>query len=268
MNYNVLLPAQYNSSLLYPVLFVMHPDFDGQGGGAYPRDGAGFTTGDSYGPGYSLDTMFNSVAFRTAHPCIIVAPQCDQTLGDSDPNGNFGGYNDSQNSGWNEQAVNGILARIIAQYPVDPGRHYMIGYSLGGIGTLAQLVDNNQYNGPGLKNWTAGMTYSDQLYRPGTSNDSLYARMASVPLCCFSTDSDNVPSSYDQPAWQTYTGNSNFPSPATYSNGGMAAIRAGSSNYYYVNDGSNNPATDFMPMNVLGGNGDAAYAWLFSHIYS
>ena len=138
----------------------------------------------------------------------------------------------------------------MSQYPVDPGRRYTIGYSLGGIGTLAYLVDNNQYNGPGLQLWTAGVTYSDQLFRPSTPNSNVFSRMASVPLLTISTESDNVPSSYDQPAWTAYTGNSNYPTQSNYDNGGMAAIRAASTNYYYINYGSANPATTFMPTEI------------------
>lgn len=268
MQFNYLLPAQYSPNLIYPILFVGHPDYSGMNGSSYPKDGATFVSSGSFN-GYSLDTLYNTVAFRTAHPCIVVACQCDQTLGDSNGNGNFGGYNDSQNSGWNENAVNGILQAFIAGsivqgLLVDPGRRYHIGYSLGGIGTLAYLVDNNQYNGPGLKLWSAGATFSDQLYRPATPNSAVFGRMASVPLLTISTISDNVPASYDQPAWTAYTGNTNYPSQSDYDSGGMAAIRAGSSQYYYIDFGSGNPASAFMPMNADGGDGDTLYAWLFS----
>lgn len=273
MQYNYLLPAQYNPALVYPILFVGHPLGSGMINGTYPRDGSSFTTNLSYGGSFSLDTLYNNVTFRTAHPCILVACECDQSIDQSGSNGNanFGGYNDSQNSGWNENAVNGIVqsfisGSVVQGLQVDPGARYHIGYSLGGIGTLAYLVDNNIWNGPGLRIWTAGATFSDQLFRPGTPNSAVFGRMASVPLLTCSQTSDNVPTSYDIPAWQSYTGNSNYPTKATYDAGGVAACRAGTTNYYYINNGSGNTATAFMPMNEIGGDGTRIYAWLFSQV--
>jgi hypothetical protein len=267
MQYNVLLPAQYNPNLIYPVLFVGHPIGSGMNGSSYPRDGSSFTTNASYGGSYSLNTMYNSVPFRTAHPCILVACQCDQTGNSGGANANgVPGYNDSQNSTWNENAENLIFSTIMSSYPGDRSQAYHIGYSLGGIDTLAQMVDNNVYNGPGVRQWVAGATFSDQLFRPSTPNSSVFARMASVPLATFSFTGDNVPSSYDQPAWTSYTGNTNYPTKSTYDNSGMVACRAGSSQYYYVNNGSSNSATTFMPMNALGGDGDKMYSWLFSQV--
>lgn len=265
MQYNVLPPAQASANFIYPVLFVNHPNDDGMNGSSYPKDGSSFVTGTAYGSNFSLDTMYNTVAFRTAHPCYVVCCQIDQTLDltGANANANGGGYNDSQNSGWNENAVNAVFASVVSAFPIDKTQRYYIGYSLGGISTLAQLVDNNVYNGPGIKQWTAGATFSDQLFRPNTANSTVFSRMASVPLACFSTDSDNVPSSYDQPAWQSYAGNSTYPAKTDYDKG-MSNIRAGTSNFYYVNYGQNNPATTFMPMNADGGDGTILYAWLFS----
>lgn len=267
MVYNVLLPAQYNPSFIYPALFVFHPDFDGTNNGAYPRDGNSFVSGTAYVNGsQSLNSLFNNVAFRTAFPAIIVACECDQALGDSDPNGNFGGYADAMpNSGWNERAVNATLATIINTYSVDSKRRYCIGYSLGAIGSLAYLVDNNSQNGPGLKLWTAGAGFSDQLNRPATPNTSVFSRMSTVPYFAVSTTSDNVPASYDIPAWQTYTGNSNYPSLNTYTSGGMAAVRAAATQFYYVNNGSGTP-DQCIAINAIGGIGTSFYNWLFSQI--
>lgn len=265
MNYNVLLPAQYSSSLLYPVLFVLHPDFAGMSGSGYPADGASFVADGRYiSSTQSVNSLYNNVSFRTAFPCIIVAPQCDQTLGDADANGNFGGYNDSQNSGWNERAVNACLTTIIASYSVDPKRRYCIGQSLGGIGVLAYLVDNNSQNGPGSHLWTGGATFSDQLFRT-TANNTVFNRMSSVPLFCVSTSVDNDPTSYDEPAWTSYTGNTSYPAMSSYNTSGVSGVRAGTTQFYYINNGSNQPDS-CMQLNALGGNGTAFFTWLFSQI--
>lgn len=270
MNYNVLLPAQYSTSHSYPVLFVNHPDYGGMADGfshqVYPRDGNTFVTGGQFLSGtQSFNSLFNNVAFRTAFPSIIVACECDQKLGDSSPNGNFGGYADSQNSGWNEQAVNSIFAVIVATYAANTAKAYTIGYSLGGIAALAWLVDNNIYNGPGLRLWAAGASFSDQLARSTPANSTLYSRMANVPFAAFSTPSDNVEASYDKPAWTSYTGNTNYPALSAYTSGGMAAIRAASTQYYYVTLDSTGGAPDQpLLINALGGIGTAFFTWLFS----
>ena len=274
MNFNYVLPANYNSAYLYPILFVNHPLDGGMNGSSYPRDGNVMVSGTFWGGTYNADNMFNSVAFQTAFPSVIVLCQQDQTnnLGGTAANGVVG-YNDSQNSSWNEQAINGILqafvaGTVVSGLQIDPGRRYTIGYSLGGILTLGLLADNNQWATPagGIALWTAGITYSDQLAR-ATSNSSIFSRMKTVPLLTISTTGDNVPTSYDQPAWTAYTGNTSYPSQSNYDSGGMSSIRAGTSQYYYINYGSGQPAQTFMPLNSNGGDGTKAYVWLFSQVF-
>jgi hypothetical protein len=267
MQYNVLLPAQYSSSVVYPILGVFHPDGDGMNGGLggnYPKDGSALVTGTAYLNGtQSDDSMFNNVAFRTAFPCIVIACQSDQT-GGNDQVTNFGGFGDSMpNSSWNEQAVNLIMATIALAYSTDALRYYCVGYSLGAIGSLAFLVDNNRYNGVGKQIWAAGAGFSDQLVRNNASNASVFTRMSSVPYFAVSTSSDNSPTDYDEPFWTSITGNTNYPSLATYTSGGMAAVRAGTSNFYYVNNGSGTP-DQCLQINAIGGIGTAFFTWLFS----
>ena len=261
MQYNYLLPAQYNPNYLYPILFFGHTDYAGMSGGSYPLDGTVFTQVSAW-LNFTLDSVVNTVAFRTAYPCIVVAPQCDQTLGDTDPNGNFGGYNDSTNSGGNEQAVTAIAQYFITNFPVDPGRRYVVGTSLGAIGALAWIVDNNIYNGVN-RIWTAAVGLSEQLYRPTQPNANVFPNMTTVPYLAISTPSDNSPTSYDQPAWQYYTGNSNFPQQSAYDSGGMPAIRAGTSQFYYIDEPGGAPWQTLLKTNADGGDGTTWWNWLF-----
>jgi hypothetical protein len=260
MQYNYLLPQGYSSSFVYPILFYGHPNDEGMNGGSYPADGGGlvFQT--------VIDGTFNTVAFRTNFPCIVVVPECDQTLDGSGANGNanFGGYADTPNSGGNEQGITALLNFFIANFSVDQTRAYATGDSLGAIGSLAWLVDNNTVNGV-HKIWTAAMGFSDQLYRPnGIPNSQVFAAMATVPYIAVSTPNDNNQQIYDQAGWQFYTGNTNYPSPADYTSGGVAALKAGSSSFYYLLDPTGVPWDTYRQLNADGGKGTALYNLLFS----
>lgn len=265
MAYAYLLPAQYNTSLVYPLLFYGHENDEGMSNGVYPNDPLGLVNQTV------INGTFNTVAFRTNFPAIVVVPLCDQTIDGSGSNGNsnFGGYNDTANSGGNEQGINALNQFFVSNFAVDSTRRYTTGDSLGAIGSLAWLVDNNQQNGV-LKLWTAAVCYSDQLYRPavnGGNNTNYFGPMTTVPLMAASTPNDNNQASYDQPAWQFYTGNSNYPSPAAYASGGMAAIRAGTSQFYYIFTTSDVPWDTYRQLNADGGQGTAIYTWLFSQVY-
>jgi hypothetical protein len=259
MAYAYLLPQNYSTSFLYPLIFYGHENDEGMNGGSYPNDPLGLVQQNV------IDGTFNTIAFRTRYPSIVVVPLCDQTIDGSGSNGNsnFGGYADSTNSGGNEQGINALNQFFVNNFSIDTTRRYTTGDSLGAIGSLAWLVDNNQQNGA-LKLWTAAMSFSDQLFRPSTPNSNVFPAMTNVPFIAISTPSDNNPSSYDQPAWQFYTGNSNYPTPSSYSSGGVAAIRAGSTSYYYINTTSGVPWDTYRQMNADGGQGTALYDLLFS----
>jgi hypothetical protein len=262
MQYNYLLPQGYNpQKYSYPLMFVGTGNDQGMNGSSYPRDGATFVSALE-GDGFT----FNTVAFRTAHPAIIVAPQCDQTLdlSGANPNANCGGYADTPNGEWNEQAISAVAKTMMAGFSVDTTRVYAVGLSLSAIGYLAALADNNQDYAGGQKIWTAAVGMSEQLYRPSIANSSVFQRMVNVPYLAISTPSDNSPSSWDQPFWTYITGNSNYPTQSNYDSGGMAAIRAGSSQFYYIADPGGSPWTTFGRMNADGGDGTALYQWLFS----
>jgi hypothetical protein len=263
MQYNYLLPQGYDAkTYVYPLMFVSGGNDQAMNGNTYPLDGAAFVSSIE-----SVGFTFNTVAFRTAHPAIVVAIQCDQTLDSSgaNPNANCGGYADSPNGEWNEQAITAVVKYMEANFSVDTTRVYAVGLSLSAIGFLASLVDNNQQYASGEKLWTAAVGMSEQLYRPSTPNSSVFPRMVNIPYLAISTPSDNDPSSYDQPFWTYITGNTNYPTQSDYDSGGMAAIRAGTSQFYYI-DSDGAPYTVFGPMNADGGDGTALYAWLFSQI--
>lgn len=261
MRYNYLLPQGYNpSTFIYPILFYGHENDEGMNGNSYPSDGGGLVNQTV------IDGSFNTIAFRTNFPCIVVVPHCDQSIDTSGANGNanFGGYADSPNSGGNEQAINALLNFFISNFAVDTTRCYATGDSLGAIGALAWIIDNNTVNGS-LKLWTAAMGFSDQLFRQGANSaGSVFSRMANVPYIAVGTPNDNNEQIYDQAAWQSYTGNSNYPSPSTYSSGGAAALRAASTSYYYMHTTNDVPWDTYRQLNADGGQGTSLYNLLFS----
>jgi len=272
--YDLLLPAQYDPSLVYPIMVYGHENDEGMNGGSYPSSNLATENG-AVGPGLSADSCFNTVAFRTAFPCIVVVPYCDQSLDTSgaNPNANFGGYADTPDSGGNEQGVLALVRFLQSTYSVDATRIYITGDSLGAIGALAQMVDNNAY-GTGTVNhvFAAGMGFSDQLYRPtisGGSNSPVIQAMKNVPYLAIGTPDDNNEAIYDQAAWQAYTGGASYPTAANYTSGGVAALNAPGTQFYYLHDANDVPWNDgYRQLDADGGKGTALYTWLFDQIVS
>lgn len=269
VGYQILYPHGYSATdhtKLWPLFVYLHEN--GEGGNPYPRtDGANFVNQPE------INGAFNTVAWRTEFPCIVIAMLCDQTIDGSgqNPNSNFGGYNDSPNSGGNEQGLNALVAWALANTNADPTAILGSGDSLGAIGILANAIDNNRYNGAN-RYWSGVMCLSDQLFRPTIPNNAtLFNSIAAVPIIAVSTPADNVPSSFDQPAYTFYSGGStSYPTKAAYDAGGVAAIRAGSSNFYYISMPSgvpwNSSGGDFRHLNADGGDGTALYELLWSFL--
>jgi endoglucanase len=262
--YAYLLPYGYSTANVYPILFYGHENTEGTDGNSYPSS--------SYGPqgwigtGITPDNTFNTVAFRTRYPCIVVLPYCDQSDGTGGVGENWGGYADTPNSQGNERGINDLLNHFLSSFSVDRTRTYCTGDSLGGIGSLAWIVDNNRVNGAN-RLWTACAAFADQFYRPSIPNSTVFSKMANVPVIAISQTSDGVESSYDMPCWQYFAGNSNYPSPSTYSANGIVGCRAGSSQFYYVRyQGNQNSWDVYRKINADGGQGTSLYDLLFSFI--
>ena len=113
-------------------------------------------------PGRACPRFFNSIAFRTDHPSIVIVPFCDQTIdpSGSNPDSNFGGYGDSPGSSHTENGVVATVQYVQANFSAYANKTYVTGQSLGGIGTWALLVDHNQLNGPLSHTFTAGAPLS------------------------------------------------------------------------------------------------------------
>ena len=279
LQYHILEPYGYDrTKYTWPLFFVGHGL--GQGGLPYPRESGSFIGGLE-----SDGFKFNTTAFRTAHPAITVAIQCDQ---DSDSGGatyNCGGYGSAIN--WNAQAINALMAAFVNgtitdasgnPYSITPGQHIGYGLSLSAIGFLDQMINNNSVQPIGSGLWDVGVGLSTQHTISGVSNSSLYNRMITVPYFEVCKQGDNA-CNWGPGLWNVIAGNStyntrpdgtkitanSFPSKANYDSGGVNATRAGNTQFHYIDDTYSGTAyNNFGCMNADGCDGTALLAWVFS----
>jgi hypothetical protein len=240
LHYALLLPHGYTSAVSYPVVVYMHQNTEGNSW----YESGGDPTVNTIVYQDVIDGFFNSIQYRTDHPSIVVVPFCDQTDGTGGTGLNFGGYADTPGDNVNENAVARLVQYLWANLSCYQPKTFVTGQSLGGTGTIAQMLDYNRINGPIGKVWTAGLCLSGQIVRspdPATDSATL-ARMASVPLFCIAGSGDDGPSTgannnaYERPVYQHFAGNSNYPKPPGAMGGTISGCRAGSSNYYYAED--------------------------------
>lgn len=266
LRYSYMLPPGYDPvNVTYPIVMTGGGDRQSMEGpnGSYPTPGAQFVHN-------TLAANLSTLAFQTAHPSIIVSVECDQSTGSSaGPNGNCGGYADSPMSGWNEQAINGLLQWASGNWSVTLCQRYGVGESLSAIGYLAEAVDNNAETPIGSGLWTAVIGFSDQMAR-STPNSAWFSRMVNVPWLSVCSPGDN-PCNADLPFWDYIAGTSmaggihagSYPTEAMYIAGGMAAVRAGTSNFYLVTNPNQTSYAEFGGLVADGFHGDAMFAWLF-----
>lgn len=263
-HYAYLLPHGYSTANRYPVLVYEHENTEGNAWYSQGGDPAQNTIV------YQdvIDGVFNSVEFRKYHPAIVVVPFCDQTDGSGGSSGqNFGGYNDVPGQNPNENAVVAVVKHVLTAFSAYSPKVYITGDSLGGIGSIATMLDYNAYNGPFGKVFTAALPYAGQiaLRNPNPAADTAtISRMASVPMWCVSGASDGTspPEAYNRPLWRALAGNAGYPSGST-----AATTRAGTSQFHYTED----PGLGHNVWSQNGGkqyrllpDGAPLYDWLFS----
>jgi predicted peptidase len=139
MHYEVLLPGGYDTSRRYPVVLYLHQLDMGNYPDALRKQ---------------VDAWFNTPAFRSRHPCIVVMPMLDQTKDLPGRTVNFGGKRDGHIGEDNAIAA---LRQVLSRYSVDTGRIYVTGNSMGGIGTWQMLLDYNAQTGSKGHIFVAGM---------------------------------------------------------------------------------------------------------------
>jgi hypothetical protein len=263
-HYAYLLPHGYSTANRYPILVYEHENTEGNG---WYQQG-GDPTQNTIVNQDVIDGVFNGIPFRTAHPAIVIVPFCDQTDGSGGSSGqNFGGYNDTPGHNPNENAVVAVVQSLLTKLSAYSAKVYITGDSLGGIGSIATMLDYNAYNGPFGKVFTAALPYAGQiaLRNPNPAQDSAtISRMANVPMWCLSgaNDGTSPPEAYNRPMWRALAGATPPPSAAT-----AAASQAGTSKFHYTED----PGLGHNVWSQNGGkqyrllpDGAPLYDWLFS----
>lgn len=124
--YRILYPAQYDSSVRYPLLVFLH--------------GSGDRGSDNEAPLHNLPGVFLSDYYRAAFPCFIVVPQC----GKGDAWVTFPGFPQSLKATDSPTTAArlalGLIDSLSALRSVDARRIYLTGYSMGGEGTFDLLT--------------------------------------------------------------------------------------------------------------------------------
>ena len=184
MQYEVLLPANYNPSVKYSTTLYLHQLDMG-------TDVSGLLA--------EVDPWFNTAAFRSANPTIIVMPLLDQSADPSGQTINFGGVSTADSAG--ETNAIAALKQVMAQYSTDPTRTYVTGNSMGGIGTEDMLIKYNAYTGTEGKIFAAGLALAGADYGQGypQPNASVVSGLKNVPFWAIHGGQDTtVPLAFDQ----------------------------------------------------------------------
>ncbi len=242
MHAGLLLPSGYSAAFRYPVIVYEHQNSEGD---SWYTQG-GDPTQNTIVNQDVIDGFYDSVAFRTDHPSIVIVPFCDQTIDPSGSNGdsNFGGYGDSPGSSHNENGVVAVVQYVEATFSAYPAKTYVTGQSLGGIGTWALLIDHSQLHGPLSHTFTAGVPLSGGLTRssvtgtgPGNVLDSASTGLLTgVPIWAINGQQDtwqgdpaSSGDSVGRPLWRALTGNGTFPVDQNTA----ASTQAGATPYHY-----------------------------------
>ncbi len=184
MQYDVLLPANYDPSIKYPTVLYLHQlDM-----GDYP---AGLLA--------EANPWFNTTTFRTDYPSIVVMPLLDQTADPSGSTINFGGVSTADTAG--EDNAIAALQQVMSQYSSDPSRVYVTGNSMGGIGTEDMVIKYNAYTGTEGKIFAAALSLAGADYGQGypMPNASVVSALKNVPFWAIHGGQDTtVPLAWDQ----------------------------------------------------------------------
>ena len=190
MNYEVMLPPNYDPNTKYPTLLYLHQLDMGM---------------DPSGLHQEVDGWFNQL--ESSHPSIIVMPLLDQSADPSGQTINFGGVSSQDNPG--ETNALAALKQTMSQYSSDPSRVYVTGNSLGGIGSWDMLVKYNAYNGTEGKIFAAGMPLAGNDY--GQDANAASQQLKNVPIWAIHGAQDGqVPLNWDQTMANNLSGSSTF----------------------------------------------------------
>ncbi|WP_409966415.1 hypothetical protein PIECOFPK_00437 [Mycovorax composti] len=130
--YRVLLPENYDASKKYPLVLFLH--------------GAGERGSDNEKQLTHGAALFLQKENRSQFPAIVVFPQCSRASFwsnvkiSSDENGRRFDFEDGGTPTVAMKLVMGLLEQLMVQYPIQKKQVYVMGLSMGGMGTF-ELVN-------------------------------------------------------------------------------------------------------------------------------
>ena len=202
--YHVFVPSTWDGKTPLPLVFILHGNSRDQDFYFY-RDGQIIPkSADKHGymlvapMGYSPNGGYNYVPYgrgaaaSTAPRGIVAASTTPQNFGapaagaaargarGAGGSAGFGGVNGSTTpqlvrTEWSEQDAMHVFDLIQQEYPIDPKRTFLFGYSAGGQGS--------HYIGPKYSQYWAAIAIGGSNARPG--DDYPYAKLKDTPMFIF-----------------------------------------------------------------------------------
>jgi len=194
--YHVFVPSKWDGKSALPLVFILHGNSRDQDF-YFDRDGRVIPkTAEQHGYlvvaplGYSPNGGYNYVPYgreTTAARGLAGASAAPQTFGPGVRG--FGGVNGSTTpalvrSEWSEQDAMHVFDLVRQEYPIDPKRTFLFGYSAGGQGA--------HYLGPKFAQHWAAIAIGGSNAQPGTTYP--FDKIVSTPMMIFvgSEDMPNI----------------------------------------------------------------------------
>lgn len=193
--YHVFVPSTWDGKSALPLVFILHGNSRDQDF-YFDRDERIIPrTAEKHGfmlvapMGYSPNGGYNYVPFgrERGQRGVAAAMAAPQTFGQSSTGA--GGVNGSVTpalvrSEWSEQDAMHVFDLVKQEYPIDPKRTFLFGYSAGGQGS-------HYFGQKYAENWAA-IAIGGSNATPGTNY--VFARLKSIPMMVFygSADQPNI----------------------------------------------------------------------------
>src|SRR5467141_5125544 len=161
MPYRLFVPANYDASQKYPLIFWLH-GAAGRGSDNLKQISGGNENGTH---------VWTTPANQAQLPALVLAPQCPEDRFWSEPENN-------EISPQLQMALD-ILAVVEKEFSIDPDRIYLAGQSMGGLGVWSAL---QAYPGK----WAAAVILS------AYDNFTNVKALASTPLWVFQGEADET----------------------------------------------------------------------------
>lgn len=153
MPYNVYVPTGYTPARAFPLVVALH--------------GLGGNEDSMLSPFYKIPPLADQ------HGFIVVAPLGYRV------DGGYGAFSGGRRSQFSEQDVMEVIKLVRQQYKIDDNRIYLVGHSMGGIGTWALGAKYPEL-------WAALAPIS------GTGSPATVEKMRAIPEIVVHGDADDV----------------------------------------------------------------------------